>query len=237
LADAGFRVVAPTQRGYAASARPTSVAAYRLDELVADVLALADELGRTRFRVVGHDWGGVVAWALGAAHPDRVQDLAVLATPHPAALVGSLWRSPQALRSAYVALFRTPRLPEHLLTARDGAVLRRALQRSGLPPTWADRYTAALSSPEALAGALAWYRASTPGGLRSIGEVTVPTLYVWADGDAALGRTAAEGTEDHVSGRYRFVRLRGVSHWIPETAAAETAELVLDHFADATVSR
>src|SRR3954469_16250757 len=107
----GFHVVAPNQRGHSAGARPSQARAYRLEELVADTLAMIDELGADRAHVVGHDWGGVVAWALAAMHPERVRTLTVLSTPHPRALVRSLARSAQPLRSAYVGLFSVPFVP------------------------------------------------------------------------------------------------------------------------------
>ena len=231
LAGRGLRAIAPTQRGYAATARPRGTGAYRLDELVGDVLAMADGLGADRFSLVGHDWGGAVAWAVAARRPDRVERLAVLSMPHPAAFVQSLRRSAQALRSVYAGFFRFPLLPERLLTLRNGAVLRAALRRSGLPARDADRYAEALATPEALGAALAWYRAASPRDLAAVPHVSVPTLFVWSNGDPALGRTAATGTADHVTGPYRFEILEGASHWLPETEGERVNALLVDHFA------
>jgi pimeloyl-ACP methyl ester carboxylesterase len=99
LAAAGFRVVAPAQRGYSPAARPMSSRDYGIEALAADVLAVADHLGASRFSVVGHDWGGAVAWWLGATAPERVQTVTSLATPHPAAMARVALRSTQVLRS------------------------------------------------------------------------------------------------------------------------------------------
>src|SRR5919109_4099069 len=123
LAAAGYRAVAPDQRGYSPRARPATVAAYRLPELVADVLAMADRLGTERIHLVGHDWGGVVAWRLAGQHPERVATLTALSTPHPRAFARALV-GVQALRSAYLPVFRAPRLAELLLGARGQRGLR-----------------------------------------------------------------------------------------------------------------
>lgn len=236
LEAAGYRTLTPVQRGYSPGARPGKVGAYVVEELVLDVIALADMAGVRRFHLVGHDWGGVVAWCLAASHPHRLRTLAVLSTPHPRALAESLTRSLQPLRSFYALTFQLPLLPERVLLAAGGAVLRTALSGSGLPADVADRYVAAMRQPGALTAALNWYRAAgrAAGTLASTPAISVPTLYVWSSNDAALGRTAAERTARHVTGPYRFVELDGVSHWIPETEPEHAAQLLADH---ASVSR
>jgi pimeloyl-ACP methyl ester carboxylesterase len=132
LAGGGYRVVAPDQRGYSPRARPASVGDYRMECLVSDVLGLADALGTRRFAVVGHDWGGAVAWQLAARHPERAWALTSVSTPHPAALLAAMTRGLQRLRSAYVPLFRAPRVAEALLGGGGGRGLRALLAASGL---------------------------------------------------------------------------------------------------------
>ncbi len=224
LAAAGRRVLAPDQRGYSPGARPLRRGAYRMAELVADVVALADRAGAARFHVVGHDWGGAVAWALGAWHPDRVATLTVLSTPHPQALLRSFLTSTQGIRSWYMGWFQVPAVPERVLLADD--VLGRSLRRSGLPGRFVDRYVARMREPGAATAALNWYRAAALD-RRAVGAVRVPTLYAWSTGDVALGRAAAEATAGHVSAPYRFEVLDGVSHWIPEEAPEAVVRLVL----------
>ena len=230
LRPTGISTVALEQRGYGPSARPKAVAAYRLPELAADVVALADRLGVDRCHLVGHDWGGIVAWYLAATQPARWTSLTVLSTPHPQAFRTAALRSDQGLRSAYVLAFQLPLLPESVLTVAEGRVLQAALQSSGLNAGTARRYAEHLSTPGAMRAALNWYRASFrhPGDLRDVGEVTVPTTYVWSTEDVALGRAAAERTGTYVGADYRFVVLDGVAHWIPETRPARTADLILD---------
>ncbi|HET7519681.1 MAG TPA: alpha/beta hydrolase [Actinomycetes bacterium] len=228
LAEAGYRAVAPNQRGYSPTARPTTIQAYRMPELVADVVAIADRLDAETFHLVGHDWGGVVAWQLAGHHPDRVATLTAVSTPHPRAFARALVAGTQALRSAYIPVFRLPRLPELLLGAHRQWGLRRLLAQDGLGVEWVDTYTHALAQPGALSAALAWYRAATPFSLRAP-RVGVPTLYVWGSGDPALGPRAAITTGRWVTGAYRFEVLAGAGHWLPEQHAEELGRLLLEH--------
>jgi pimeloyl-ACP methyl ester carboxylesterase len=228
LAADGVSTVALEQRGYGAGAGPAPVSAYRLTELAADVEALLDQLGAARCHLVGHDWGGMVAWYMAAMRPERCASLTVLSTPHPRAYAAAARRGGQALRSTYALAFQLPLLPEVVLTAGRGHVLRSSLVSSGLDPDTAARYAAHLSERGAMRAALHWYRASFrhPGDAGSVGRITVPTTYVWSTRDAALGRTAAEGTGAHVAGPYRFVVLEGVSHWIPEREPERAAAAI-----------
>jgi pimeloyl-ACP methyl ester carboxylesterase len=225
LHDAGLRTVAPDQRGYSPGARPRGRAAYAVEHLVDDVLALLRATGPAH--VVGHDWGGNVAWALAARAPEQVRSLTVLSTPHPRALSRSLLRSDQALRSVYIGLFQLPVVPEAVLRRS----LRGSLERAGLPAEDADRYAARMREPGALRSALAWYRA-LPLARTPATDVEVPTTYVWGARDPFAGRRAAELTDDHVRAPYRFVEL-DAGHWLPETAPEEVAAAVLDRVSEA----
>jgi pimeloyl-ACP methyl ester carboxylesterase len=236
LAAAGCRALAPDQRGYSPDARPAAVRCYRTPELAADVLALADAAGAARFHLVGHDWGGVVAWHLAGRHPERVASLTAVSTPHPRAFASALWSSPQLLRSAYIGFFRLPRLPELALGAHRLGGLRFLLARSGLGQRWVETYAGALAQPGALAAALAWYRAAVPFGLR-VPRTPVPTRYLWGSGDPALGPRAARTTGDWVTGPYRFEVLPGAGHWLPEHHPDAVARVVLDQLRSSPTRR
>jgi pimeloyl-ACP methyl ester carboxylesterase len=225
----GLRTLAPDQRGYSPMARPRGRANYRLRETVGDVLALLDAAGLESAHVVGHDWGGIVAWGMAAWHPDRVRTLTALSVPHPGAMAQAMLRSDQGLRSLYVGLFQLPQLPERLLLAGDGAVLRRLLRGGGLEADLVDHYVRRMQEPGALTAALNWYRALPLARREPVGRVRVPTLHVWSTGDTFLGRTATEATERFCTAPYRLEVLEGVSHWIPELAADRVAELVTAH--------
>src|SRR5207302_917343 len=121
LGDAGYRAVAPDQRGYSRRARPPGVEQYRIEHLVADVLAIADWLGGHRFHLVGHDWGAAVAWQVAGRHADRLRTLTPVSVPHPAAFSTALQGDDQRDRSSYIDFFRQPDKPEEVLL-REGAV-------------------------------------------------------------------------------------------------------------------
>ena len=231
LAGAGYRAVAFDQRGYSPGARPEGTQAYRIHHLVADVLAVVDELGGHRFDVVGHDWGAAVAWSVAGRYPERLRTLTAVSVPHPAAFLEALLRpsADQAARSSYIGFLRQGGLPERALLAGDGAGLRTVLTASGLSPDAAEEYLPLFRQPGALTAALNWYRAASMDDLRDMGPITTPTLYVWSDKDVALGREAAEATAGHVSGPYRFEVLEGVSHWIPEEVPDRFNALLLEH--------
>jgi pimeloyl-ACP methyl ester carboxylesterase len=224
LASAGHRGVAVDQRGYSPGARPSEVDAYGPDELVADVVELADALGWERFDLAGHDWGSAVAWMTAAAHPDRLRTLTAVSVPHWEAMGEALRDDPdQQRRSQYFQLFRTPGEAERRLLEDDG--LRRVFE--GMPAERVERYVARFAEPGALTAALNWYRAMRPPSVD--GPITTPTLYVWSTRDAAIGEVAARAAERHVEGPYRFEVLDGVSHWITEEAPERMSELLLEH--------
>lgn len=234
LVAAGCRVLAPDQRGYSPDARPPRRRDYRLCRLTGDVLALADQAGAHQFDVVGHDWGAVVAYDVAARHPERVRTVTALSAPHPGAWLQSLLRSNQALRSAYMAAFQLPLLPERLLGARSGAALRRMLIRTGLDPHHARRYAARAAQPGGLTGPLNWYRA-IPFNSRRARPVPVPTLLVCGGRDRFVSRTTAHLSRRWMTGPYRFELLGDASHWLPEQAPTRLAALILEHLTAAPV--
>ncbi len=223
LEAVGLRTVLPTQRGYAATARPRGRRHYRIADLAEDVTALIEALGADPVHLVGHDWGGALAWAAAGLRPDLVRSLTVLSTPHPAALRESMLRSSQALRSWYVAFFQLPVLPELVLSK----TLARQLHRGGLELTAAHAYAAAMTDGDVLTGALNWYRGLPFSLGTTVGDIAVPTTYVWGRADFALGWTAARRTAAHVRADYRFVAL-DAGHWLPEANPAEVADAIID---------
>lgn len=249
LAVDDVRVVAPDQRGYSPRARPRARAAYRMPELVADVRELVLALGGSPVHLVGHDWGGAVAWAFAERHPELLHSLTVLSTPHHDAMAWALRHGGQARRSWYMLAFQLPLLPEAYLRPR----LAGLLEGSGLPAQDARRYAARFRQPGAARGGLAWYRALPLGAhpLRALRRragaltgraqqpspprlprrITVPTTYLWGRHDPALGRAAAERTARHVGAAYRFVEL-DAGHWLPETHPDEVAAAIRAQLCD-----
>jgi pimeloyl-ACP methyl ester carboxylesterase len=229
LATAGLRCYAPDQLGYSPGARPAEVEAYSAPNLAQVTADLMTALDIDRAHVVGHDWGANVAWTLAAWHPDRVRTLTAVSVPHPAAYTAAFRADPeQKERSAYIKLFWQAGKAEEVLLEDGARRLRRMLgteDETGIPAEAVDEYVSVLSAPGALTAALNWYR--TMGSGPRVEPIEVPTTYVWSDGDVAIGRTAAEACGQFVTGPYRFVELRGVTHWIPEQAPGQLATEIL----------
>ena len=224
----GFRSVAPDQRGYSCRARPTDVGAYAVSELASDVLALADHLAWPKFHLIGHDWGGFLAWALAAKHPDRVQSLTVLSTAHVDAFLEAVASDPdQKARSQYIQLFKMPgHVAEAMFLKDDGARLRGVFQGK-IPEEQVSRNVQRLQDPGALTAALNWYRALDLDA--RIGSVTVPTLYIWGDEDMALGRASVDATKKYVNGAYQLAVLSGHSHWLQDEASERVSNQIVAH--------
>lgn len=232
LAIAGFRAVAPDQRGYSPGVRPLDVAAYTTARLCQDVIDIAEVSGYDTFHVVGHDWGGQVAWLTAAHHPERVRSVTSLSRPHPAAFARALAIDPeQRTRSRHHQRFLAPDAVAEL--AADGfSGLRAGLTLNGVSETDADVYLTVLGDRAALDAALNWYRAAATETLGDTGcpDVTAPSLYLWGESDISVGRTAAQLTGDHVKGNYRFVEIPRHGHFLMDDGAGPAVtEALLDH--------
>ena len=230
LAEHGYHIVVPDMRGYNTSDAPQGMSHYRLEELSKDMLSLADSFGVDRFRLVGHDWGGVIAWDIAASHPGRIERLVVLDGPNPDLWRREIFRHPtQALRSAYAAFFQIPWLPEKVLSASDFAMLRTILERTAHPGTFSreelDRYVEAWSHPGSLSAMLNYYRAlprrSIPHPPR---RIQVATLILWGEKDFALGRHVAQSALG-LCDDGQLIFIEDATHWLhhekPERISAE----------------
>jgi pimeloyl-ACP methyl ester carboxylesterase len=236
LAEAGYRVLAPDQRGYNRSDAPSPIAAYDLDLLTTDVAGIIDAAGRDRAHVVGHDWGAMVAWTLAMTHPERIRRLGILNVPHPRVFRRTLRTSPrQLLRSLYALFFQIPALPEWLLGRNDGRGLAGMLRWSGHPDTFTEAdlaaYRRAWRRPGRLRGMLHWYRAAArraPRGESLDARVDVPTLVLWGARDVALTRQmAAPSAAMCTNGRLTV--LEDATHWVQHDAPETVTRHLLDH--------
>ena len=244
LAQVGYRVVAPDLRGYNRSSQPDGVDSYRMAELVADVRGLIETQGTPQATVVGHDWGGAIAWEVAHREPALVRQLAILNAPHPEAYRRALRTSPeQLLKSWYVFAFQVPWVPEQLLAAGEYALLEAALTDTARPDAFSDaevaRYKAAMARTDSLSGPVNYYRAiarqTIEDGLRSLvpGDdesrettVDVPTLVVWGEQDRALSVRLLDNLGRWVPD-LRVARLPTASHWVQADAPDRVTEELL----------
>jgi pimeloyl-ACP methyl ester carboxylesterase len=235
LAEAGYRVIVPDQRGYNLSAKPKGVKAYTLGKLADDVFGLMDALGYEKANLIGHDWGAVVAWAFAIWHPERLYKLGILNVPHPAVMMNFLRRGdPEQLRrSWYVFAFQIPWLPEYFLRKNDWRNAVRVLRGSGKIHTFTNEditeYKKAWSQPGAMTAMINWYRAigryrpKMPDGSR----VKVPTLMMWGMQDIALSHRMARPSMDYCEDG-KLVFFEDATHWVQHDAAEDVTTCLLD---------
>ncbi len=232
FAEAGYRVWAPDQRGYNLSDKPAGIAAYNLDQLAADVIGLIDAAGSEQAYLVGHDWGGAVAWWVAAKYPERLAKLVALNVPHGAVMQRHLRGSfAQLRRSWYFFAFQIPWLPEAMARWRNWRLATRALQNSSRPGTFAnedlDRYRQAWSQPGAFRSMINWYRAmiQKPPSPPANAQITVPTLLIWGAQDSFLGQQMAQPSID-LCENGRLVIIEEATHWVQHEEAQRVNQLI-----------
>jgi pimeloyl-ACP methyl ester carboxylesterase len=239
LAAAGFRVVAADTRGYNLSSRPTDVAAYAVDKLADDIRGLIRELGAESAMLVGHDWGGTIAWTTAMTHPEVVERLAVLNAAHPRKLSQGLHHPDQLRRSWYFFFFAIPELPESVVHADNWRFFRHFLRdaRPAFTPEEMDRYLEAWSQPGAATAMINYYRSSVRQSQKraeaQLRPLAAPTLVIWGQRDHYLGPELAEPDRDDVPNLDRVERLPDASHWVHHDEAERVNQLLIDFFAPA----
>ncbi|MDE0584371.1 alpha/beta hydrolase [Planococcus sp. A6] len=193
LAASGYRVVVPDQRGYHLSDKPEQIEDYTINKLSDDIAGLIEAFGETSAIVIGHDWGGAVAWHLAAAKPEYVNKLIAINIPHPAAMPRVFLKNPlQWLKSSYMAFFQLPEVPEKLMAANDFESMKQAMKGTARPDAFTEqelvRYKDAWSQPGALTGMLNWYRAIRKGSLMQMPKapLRMPVRIIWGLGDQFL---------------------------------------------------
>ncbi|TQQ80919.1 alpha/beta hydrolase [Halonotius terrestris] len=241
LAEAGYRVIVPDQRGYNRSDKPDGVASYHIEELAADVVGLIDAADRETAAVAGHDWGAAVGWWLALSHPDRLDSLTTVNVPHPTVMEQTLRNSwSQRFKSWYMLAFQVPMLPEAISKANNCRVLQRGLEDSSRPGTFSatdiEHYREAWTQPGALTAMINWYRAMVryrPRPARQ--QVSVPTLVMWGQEDEFLEAKMADESLDYCDDG-QLVTFPSATHWVLHEKPAATADELLAHL-DATVEQ
>jgi pimeloyl-ACP methyl ester carboxylesterase len=240
LTEHGYRVIVPDQRGYNTSAKPRGRWSYHIRHLTDDIIGIMDTLQLQSVYLVGHDWGGMVAWFLAAAHPQRIIKLVNLNIPHPQVMLDTLKTNKrQRKMSWYIFFFQLPFLPEMWLRKDNFHNLALALQKTARKGTFSEsdlnRYREAWRQPRALTGMIHWYRAAYSlifSKFRNA-EITVPTMLIWGRKDRALSDDMAEPSiAKCTNGRLHFID--DASHWVQHEAAAEVNQHIIDFFGDKT---
>jgi pimeloyl-ACP methyl ester carboxylesterase len=238
LADAGYRVWVPDQRGYNLSDKPRRVVDYRIQQLGADIIGLLDAAGQPTAAIIGHDWGAAVTWWLAAHYPDRLRRVAILNVPHPAVLGRALRRAPrQLLKSWYIFFFQLPWLPEKLFRRRQFRFGRGSLRGTSRPGTFSSddlqRYMDAWSQPGALTAMINWYRAAFRKARRvgQVGRIRIPVRILWGRQDtflepelAQLSLTMCEQGE--------LTYLEQATHWLHQEEPTAVNKLLLEFLAE-----
>lgn len=227
-----YRVIVPDQRGFGASERPQGVEPYRTEHIVADLLALADAYRLDRFTLIGHDWGGAVAWAAALKHGDRLERLVIVNAPHPLLFQRSVIDDPAQRRaSQYIRAFRSPTMEKGIEAMGLGTFFEKTFgghaDLDAIPPEERRAYLKDWQQEGALSAMLNWYRASNldvpavdePGSKplwtrAPFPRVTVPTLVAWGMKDKALLPVQLEGLDELVDD-LTLVRVAEAGHFVP----------------------
>jgi epoxide hydrolase 4 len=223
-----YHVVAPDLRGYNLSDKPEGLEAYKLSELVEDVRGVISGLGYESCILVAHNWGGAIAWNFAHTHPTMVEKLIILNIPHPAKFVQGLKTPQQLFKSWYVFFFQLPWLPEFCLQfdnyrAIASSFTDMAINKTAFSEVDLNAYRDAAAQPGALTAMLNYYRCifqSLINGDRSNWEILdVPTLTIWGENDAALGKELTYGTEAYVRD-WQIKYIPNCSHWVQQEQPA-----------------
>jgi len=235
LAEAGYRVIVPDQRGYNLSDKPKGIHSYRIDTLLNDILGLVDIVGYDQINLIGHDWGAVVAWAFAIWYPDHLHGLGILNVPHPAVMLNFLRRGdPEQLRrSWYIFAFQIPWLPEIFLRIHDWHNTVRVLRGSGKIHTFTNEdiieYKKAWSQPGTMSAMINWYRAAArylPKLIKNQ-RVKVPTLMIWGMNDVALSHRMARLSLDYCENG-KLVFFENATHWVQHDEAGAVNQLLVE---------
>jgi pimeloyl-ACP methyl ester carboxylesterase len=231
LAEAGFRVIVPDQRGYNLSDKPRGASSYRMETLVEDILGLADAFGYASFHLAGHDFGAMVSWNLAMRHPERLKRLAIANVPHPAVMRNYLRTHPsQMLKSWYAFFFQLPGLPERMVRAHNWQFLIAAMP-DDLTAKERDRYRKTWAQADAMTSMINWYRAAL-GQLRKStisSRIQVPTLVLWGQQDPHLSYEMAPLSVD-LCENGRLVTFKDATHWVMHDEPRRVSQLLMEHF-------
>jgi len=242
-----FRVVAPDLRGYNKSDKPDGVEKYATSLLVQDISGLIEAFGEINAIIVGHDWGGYIAWNLAMTAPEQVSKLIIINCPHPIPLLEAFWsmRIRQLQKSWYVFFFQIPKVPEEILSRNNCQFLQKMLRGSlsnqnAFSEEDMQLYIEAWSQPGALTASINYYRAnwnlakilsmpkaSQAGLIERFPKIKCPTLVIWGEKDVALDKSLTVGLEEHIENSFSIRYFPDYGHWIHNEAPAVVNRVIL----------
>lgn len=232
LANAGYHALALDMRGYNESDKPKGVAPYHLNQLTADVAGVIRAVGESRARaVIGHDWGGGIAWQFAMDYPDLYERLAILNCPHPLKMQEGLRRPAQLKKSWYMFFFQLPMIPEFFMRKTDFWLLRRSMKEDGIGPDQIEEFVKVISVPAGLTGPINYYRSM----MRSVAlgrapgphKIDKPVLVIWGERDRYLGKDLAQPHSEWVP-RARVEFVPDATHWVQHDAPKRVNELLVE---------
>ncbi len=228
IASLGFYCIAPNMRGYSKNACPKGKNHYTIKKIGQDILNIANTLGKNKFHLIGHDWGAAIGWYIAHNNQDRILSWSAMSMPHNSAFGKAIkLDKDQKKRSRYIMWFLIPMLPEIMIRKNDFKVLRRLWKRSSAEEV--EDYLSVFRRKQSLTGALNYYRANIGrSNIEPIGDIKVPTLFIWGKNDIAIGAFAAECNHKYMKGDYTFLELEG-GHWLIQTNYAEVKTSIIEH--------
>ena len=222
LVQAGYKVIAPDQRGYGESAAPVGRQHYTIDQIASDAVGILDALGIEKAQLVGHDWGAAIAWYLAGAHSHRFERCAVIGVGHPKAYVAAGWE--QKRKGWYTLFFQLVGVAEKLIRAGDWALARKALG----PHPELEHWIADLSRPGRLTAGINWYRANFLGLITArFPRARIPVLGIWSTDDLALAEDQMIRSAAYVDATWQYERFDGIGHWIPLDAPEKLSDVLI----------
>lgn len=232
VSEQGFYCIAPNQRGYSKGATPRGKRNYALENLAEDVLAIARSEGKSRFHLIGHDWGAAIGWKVVHDHPETILSWTGMSVPHLQAFFGAIANDKdQQKKSRYIRAFQIPFLPEYNIRKNDFAIFKKLWKNSS--ETEVNDYLSVFRNRRNLTAALNYYRANGRLAQKAsksqiLGDINVPTLFIWGEKDVAIGGVSVENGHGYMKAYYQFLQLEA-GHWLVQTRYKEIEAAVIAH--------
>lgn len=228
LSSMGYYCVAPNMRGYSENACPKGVKNYTVKKISDDVLNIAAAINANKFNLIAHDWGAGIGWNIVYQNPEKIISWTALSVPHSRGFGKAIkMDKEQRKKSRYIGWFLFPIIPEIMLRKNDFEKFRRLWKNSSTEEL--NDYLSVFRRKQTLTASLNYYRANLGKGKRQpIGDINIPTLFIWGKSDLAIGRVAAENNHKYMKGDYNFVELDG-GHWLIQTNYHEVEQAIIEH--------